>query len=117
MITHEILDQWEDMERKLHQKIAYERTKLYRETLLKCENPNGYLSKGGCGNSHQIGTMTVIQTHWYETPHGCSGGDLYHAGELRAICPSCGKHLRLIETHEKFSFLKKYFKEVVDHYD
>jgi hypothetical protein len=37
----------------------------------------------------QIRSLTYIQTHWYETPYGCTGGDLWREGEGQFDCPKC----------------------------
>jgi hypothetical protein len=48
-----------------------------------------------CGHGAAIGSLTYIQTHWYESPHGCTGGDMWHQDEGQYDCPSCGCRNRL----------------------
>lgn len=49
-----------------------------------------------CDKFHKIKNLTVIQTHWYEGPHGCMGGDMWHTGEMQVICPTTGVRNRLL---------------------
>ena len=51
---------------------------------------NTFLACQKCGGRTKIKTLTLIQTHWYESPHGCTGGDLWHSGESQVRCPKCG---------------------------
>ena len=49
-----------------------------------------------CGKFHPIGKLTAIQTHWYTSPHGCTGGDYWSTGELQFICPTTEERNRLL---------------------
>jgi hypothetical protein len=40
-----------------------------------------------CGKMHRIKNCEAIQTYWYTSPHGCTGGDYWNEGELRFVCP------------------------------
>lgn len=41
-----------------------------------------------CGKWHKIKECVVVQTHWYERPHGCTSGDYWVEGELQIVCPA-----------------------------
>jgi hypothetical protein len=43
-----------------------------------------------CGRRTRIRELTLIQTHWYEAPYGCTGGDTWHQGERQVQCLKCG---------------------------
>jgi hypothetical protein len=53
-----------------------------------------------CGKMHAINKCDVIQTHWYTSPHGCTGGDYWSQGELHIICPVTGIGNRLLTRSE-----------------
>ncbi len=87
-----------------------------------------------CNNHHEIGELAAIQTHWYVSPHGCTGGDYWLEGELQFICPETGIVNRLLfdncdvpweerrdyENDPAAQFkrmYKKLFQGVIDSYD
>ena len=74
------------------------------------------LPLGCCDTSHMVKDVVYVQTHWYESPHGCMGGDTWHQGEGQIICPSCGARLRLYDRPDIVK-LKRYFKEVIDEHN
>lgn len=71
-----------------------------------------------CGHCHtvsQIGDAEFIEHYWYESPHGCTGGDNWWLSEdVAAIeCPVCNAHLRIYTPEYADYFSKKqYFKAV-----
>ncbi len=69
----------------------------------------------GCGSLHAVADAVYIQSYWYESPHGCTGGDMWHLGEGGWICPSCGHENRLYETPE-IEKLKPLFKKTENSY-
>jgi hypothetical protein len=79
-----------------------------------CES-NNY--GNGCGYGFYIQDLEYVQTHWYESPHGCTGGDNWHKGEGQFICPKCGHRNRLINRQDvedlkyKFRSIKNEYKE------
>lgn len=44
-----------------------------------------------CGRKTQLSKLTLLQTHWYESPYSCTGGDYWHRGERQYVCPKCGE--------------------------
>lgn len=44
-----------------------------------------------CGKKTKLKNLTLLQTHWYEGPYGCTGGDHWHRGEKQYECPKCGQ--------------------------
>jgi len=80
--------------------------------------------KKGCGSLLKIKELTYIQTHWYEYPWGCTGGDRWWEGEANFICPNCGirnrpfffKEWELLKDY-KFSLIKHKFKNHIDEYE
>ncbi|KWT98487.1 MULTISPECIES: hypothetical protein [unclassified Variovorax] len=89
------------------------RSGLLRQTPVACERNN---FGQGCGAVTSIGELTYIQTHWYEGPHGCSGGDTWHRGEGQFVCPSCGHRNRLYNRKdvEKLAGLFRVIQAVYD---
>lgn len=69
----------------------------------------------GCGMALEIGELTYIQTHWYERPHGCMGGDTWHESYGEFVCPHCGVRNRLYNRPE-IQYLKRHFKSVENEY-
>lgn len=79
-------------------------------TLIRCTSQ---IATGkGCGELHPISTLEYIQTHWYVSPHGCTGGDYWKESEGQWICPSCGHRNRLYASPE-IEDLKSSFASVV----
>lgn len=84
-----------------------------------------------CGKLHIINKLTLLQTHWYTQPHGCTGGDYWNSGEMQFICPDTKIRNRImisnydvpLEDRDKYEndpesqFSRNYrdlFKEVID---
>jgi len=43
-----------------------------------------------CGKRTPIKKVLVLRDHWYETPSGCTGGDMWHrSDENHWYCPHC----------------------------
>lgn len=84
-----------------------------RDTLVKCTSQ--VATGKGCGGLHAIKDLTYIQTHWYTSPHGCSGGDYWNQGEGQFNCPGCGHRNRLYASPE-IQKMKRHFKSVEDTY-
>jgi hypothetical protein len=87
-----------------------------------------------CEDSHKIKDVVAIQTHWYTSPQGCTGGDYWSEGELNFVCPETGVRNRLLfnnydvsweerkhyknDPEEQFKMTyKDLFKEVVKTYE
>lgn len=49
-----------------------------------------------CSRITKLANVIFIQTHWYESPYGCTGGDNWYSGEIQLACPKCGVRHRLI---------------------
>ena len=62
-----------------------------------------------CNNDYPISTQEYIQTHWYTSPHGCTGGDYWNEGEANWICPGCGFRNRFDGIKDKYVSLPNYF--------
>jgi len=92
---------------------------------IKCES---------CKKFHRIKDLVVIQTHWYTSPYGCTGGDYWSQGELHFICPVTKVRNRImfdnydVEWRERQEFkhnpdkqfnryYKDLFKEVLKEFD
>lgn len=85
---------------------------LKAKTVIVCEcNVFGK----GCGKKFFIKNLQYIQTHWYEKPYGCTGGDTWHAGEGRFICPCCN-HINGLYDRKEFESMKHLFESVTDEY-
>ena len=66
-----------------------EQLKRAREWVVEAVS-RSYLICSSCGKQTQIKRVTLLQTHWYEAPYSCTGGDRWHPGERKAKCPKCG---------------------------
>lgn len=54
-----------------------------------------------CHSEHPIAEQEYVQTYWYTSPHGCTGGDYWNFGEANWICPSCGFRNRFNAVKDK----------------
>jgi hypothetical protein len=91
-------------------RLEKQRDDLLRQTTITCEG--GYRNVV-CGAELVIGDLTYIQTHWYEGPHGCTGGDRWHPSGGEFDCPRCGVRNRLV-SREHYEKLKHLFGDVRD---
>lgn len=83
-------------------RIAVEKRKdIERQCLLQCQK---------CSAESVVGETEYIQTHWYTSPHGCTGGDYWNAGEGQWVCPNGHKN-RLHDQPEVVK-LKYVFKSI-----
>lgn len=103
------LDEINKERKKLEIKLAKLNEKAVKKTsktAVICES-NAANGKG-CGAGFYIKDLKYIQTHWYENPHGCTGGDNWLQGEGNFICPKCGHRNRFLNRQDiegmKFSF-------------
>lgn len=79
---------------------------------------NSFLTCRSCGKKSKVSSITLIQTHWYERPYSCMGGDRWHAGEKQYNCPKCG-HRNRDYNHPEFKEASKCedaFKNVEQEY-
>lgn len=83
------------------------------KTITTCMSSN---YGAGCGAELVIGDLTYLQTHWYEPPYGCTGGDNWHPGEGNFVCPHCGQRNRLYNRQD-IQDLKYHFKNIEDIYE
>ena len=44
-----------------------------------------------CGKGTQAKNIQFCRYYWYETPHGCMGGDTWHTNGFMMVCPKCGE--------------------------
>lgn len=95
-------------------KLNLEAAKKTSKVAVICESNPAYGK--GCGAGFYIDDLTYIQTHWYELPYGCTGGDNWHQGEGQFICPKCGHRNRFLDRQD-IEALKHKFKSIVDEYD
>lgn len=87
--------------------------KKLSETIVLCTNNN---HGKGCGMGMYIKDLEYIQTYWYESPYGCTGGDNWYQGEGNFNCPHCGHRNRLYDRKE-IQELKHLFKSTVEEYE
>lgn len=99
-----------ELEKKLRKNTLHINNKKAK-TVIACESSAAY--GRGCGLKFFIKEVTYIQTHWYEKPSGCSGGDMWHEGEGQFECPCCGHRNRLYQ-RESYVKLKSLFKSVIN---
>ena len=60
-----------------------------------------------CGKRHRINSLTLIVTHWYVEPHGCTGGDYWREGEWQFECPATKLRNRLMFNDWKVEYEKR----------
>ena len=108
-----LLLQRKDLEDRLRKNTLHINKKKAK-TVIQCESSAAY--GRGCGAKFFIKEITYLQTHWYETPSGCTGGDTYHLGEGQFECPMCNHRNRLYQ-RKHFEELKSLFKHVIDVYE
>lgn len=82
------------------------------KTLVRCESSS---AGKGCGMAMEVRELTYLQTHWYEPPHGCTGGDYWSPGEGQFVCIHCGVRNRLYN-RKPIEALKDHFKGVQQEY-
>ena len=82
------------------------------ETLVRCES-NNYGK--GCGLAFPIKELTYIQTHYYEGPYGCIGGDSWVTDEGQWLC-QCTHRNRLYNKPD-IVVLKNLFKNIVGEFN
>jgi hypothetical protein len=109
-----LLLQRTELEKKLRKNTLHVNQKRAK-TVIECQSSAAY--GAGCGLKFFIKEVTYIQTHWYEKPSGCSGGDMWHEGEGQFECPCCGhinrlyKRPEIVELKGLFKNLSKEYKE------
>lgn len=91
-------------------KILDEIIKLEDQVLLQLNNLRSQqtLQCGNCEVHEQIKDISIIQTHWYTPPRGCTEGDYWNIGELNFVCDTCKIRNRLL-----FKKSKKEYEEYV----
>lgn len=113
-------------------KIDQERERILEE--IEKRNKRKKIKCACCDDFYTIEKLTVIQTHWYTPPSGCTDGDYWNQGELQFVCPVTEIRNRLLfnnydvpwkerekcennpEKQFKINY-KSLFKEVIDSYD
>lgn len=110
--TEELKEQLNVLSEKSN-KILSELRKRDGNTLIQCIATTPYGK--GCGSAFKVKDIVLIQTHWYEPPYSCSGGDAWYRGERQFECPSCGLRNRLYNRPD-VDKLKGLFKETIDEY-
>jgi len=102
-----------ELKTKLAKLDAAAATKTSRVAVI-CESNQAHGT--GCGAGFYIDELEYIQTHWYERPHGCTGGDNWHSGEGNFICPKCGHRNRFLNRQD-IEKMKYKFKSVKDEHE
>lgn len=59
-----------------------------------------------CGKMHSIKSLDLIVTHFYISPHGCTGGDYWLEGEWNFVCPK-GVNNRLLFNDDSVDWKKR----------
>ena len=47
-----------------------------------------------CKKHTPLKNALVVRTHWYTSPHGCTGGDYWNFGEYQFFCTKCEEFSR-----------------------
>lgn len=86
---------------KANDKLKEEKSK----TLVKCFT---------CGALSSISELKYIQTHWYEQPYSCNGGDMWHQGEGQFMCSN--GHINRLYNRKEVEEYKYLFKSIEETY-
>ena len=43
-----------------------------------------------CSRKTRVRDIDLIESQWYESPYGCTGGDRWRHGGFKFLCPKCG---------------------------
>lgn len=78
-----------------------------RRKLLTCSH---------CERRTRVGDLVYIQTYYYVTPWGCTGGDYWAPGEGQYECPKCRRRNRSWNRPEIIK-LQRYFKKIVKEHE
>ncbi len=65
------------------EKLREEKQKTFRAKIISCAH---------CNARAALSRFGFIQDYWYESPHGCMGGDHWHYSKTKLchiVCPSC----------------------------
>jgi hypothetical protein len=60
-----------------------------------------------CKSYHRICDLTLRITHYYNEPHGCTGGDYWSEGEWQFLCPKTGDINRLLFHDEQVDWKER----------
>ena len=77
--------------------------KITARTVVKCKS---------CGKGTQARNLQFCRYYWYETPHGCMGGDHWHSNGFMVVCPKCGDREHV---HPATKALPNYDVQVVEY--
>lgn len=58
-----------------------------------------------CGKRSKVTKVRYADYYWYERPHGCMGGDMWHHGGILIECPKCEARESVSKPH-KYSDIK-----------
>jgi hypothetical protein len=111
--------------------LATEQSKLFKQ--LETQRANKQFMCG-CGKMHRVKSCTLIQSHYYVRPSGCTDGDYWSMGEMQIVCPDTDNKNRLFFNNYDIDwslrdhyvhnagdqFRRRYkslFKEVIDDYE
>lgn len=67
---------------------------------------------GKCKESFPIATQVFVQTHWYTSPHGCTGGDYWNVGEANWTCPACRTQNRFDKNISRTAYGEDFIKKI-----
>lgn len=100
------------------EQLQHEQQKLISKVTALRDSINALIKKkyfvcpnAECGAKTPIGELTYRQTHWYERPYSCSGGDCYHESNGEIKCPKCGRITQLRDEHKQFADYRRHFKD------
>lgn len=69
--------------------------------------------KFACGNCKTVSSFSslgFVQDYWYESPHGCMGGDTWHRSKMslcHLVCPHCNT-MNYIYNHSQREAILRY---------
>lgn len=70
---------------------TYEKEVSFARYELNEVEKNQYITCNNCNKKSQVKKFQYSDKYWYEKPHGCMGGDIWHEGGIYLKCPKCNK--------------------------
>ena len=88
---------------------AAEKLKAAAQAKLDAVQDTAKIACCKCKQRYLISTQEYIQTHWYTSPHGCTGGDYWNSGEGQWICPGCSFKHRFDDNADRYQTMANEF--------
>ena len=68
-----------------------------------------------CEKRSQVQKIVYVDWYWYESPHGCTDGDMWHRGGFFMMCPKCEHVTKVYPVGKYEGDEKKVYYNAVSH--